>query len=103
FDKDLFYMKNIKPHGYTLKSQIGSYVKGRADHMISIRRHKRYLANLTALETASSPSQKFVYFPLHLQPEMTTSALGGIFEDQIFALSCLSSKIPVDWCILVKE
>ena len=38
--------------------------------------------------------QDFVYFPLQLQPEMTTSALGGRFRDQAYAierlqLSCL--------------
>ena len=30
--------------------------------------------------------EKFVYFPLPMQPEMTTSAIGGEFRDQLLAL-----------------
>ena len=49
-------------------------------------------------------NQKFVYFPLQLQPEMTTSMLGGdLYADQILALEVLHAFIPDDWEIYVKE
>jgi len=50
-----------------------------------------------------SSDKNIVYFPLHLQPELTTDALGGFFRDQINALEALRSIIPSDWVIIIKE
>jgi Capsule polysaccharide biosynthesis protein len=48
-------------------------------------------------------SRRFVYFPLQLQPEMTTSALGGPFKDQALAIESLARMLPEDVAIYVKE
>ena len=47
--------------------------------------------------------EKFVYFPLPMQPEMTTSAIGGEFRDQLLALERLSNILPKGVKIYVKE
>lgn len=48
-------------------------------------------------------SRKFVYFPLQLQPELTTSILGNEFSDQLLALERLAAMLPDDWHIYAKE
>jgi len=48
-------------------------------------------------------SKKFIYFPLHYQPEATTYPFGGMFADQIRALRLLSVSIPENYFIYVKE
>lgn len=46
---------------------------------------------------------KFVYFPLHYEPEANTSALGGEFTNQLDAVAALHAILPSGWRILIKE
>lgn len=63
-----------------------------------------YFETLAGFEDAEIDlSQPYVYFPLQLQPEMTTSTLGGRYNDQILAIETLRAKLPEDIRILVKE
>jgi len=48
-------------------------------------------------------NKKFVYVPLHVQPERSTSPQGDIFVDQILMLEILSASLPSDWIVYVKE
>lgn len=45
----------------------------------------------------------FIYVPLQNQPELSTSALGGIWRDQLLMLECLAADLPEGWKIYVKE
>lgn len=45
----------------------------------------------------------YIYFPLHLQPEMSTDAMGGIYADQLRALEELCAVLPDDMVVYVKE
>ena len=46
---------------------------------------------------------KYIYFPLHYQPEKTTSPLGRWFVNQYLAIEMLSFYAPPDVYIYVKE
>lgn len=48
-------------------------------------------------------SQKYIYLPLHYQPEATTSPLAGVFVNQLLIVQLLAYAIPEDFFIYVKE
>lgn len=48
-------------------------------------------------------SGDYVYVPLQMQPEMTTSSLGGRFRDQAYMIERLADILPDHVRILVKE
>lgn len=63
-----------------------------------------YFEHLLAFEdTVPDLDGPFVYFALQLQPEMTTSALGGPFKDQALAIETLARMLPPGVRLLVKE
>jgi hypothetical protein len=46
---------------------------------------------------------KYVYVPLHLQPEKTTLPLGGWYEEQLLMLRVLRESLPSDIYLYVRE
>ncbi len=48
-------------------------------------------------------NRDYIYFPLHLQPEMSTDAMGGIYADQLRALEELCAAVPEGMVVCVKE
>ena len=65
--------------------------------------NSRYLDKRVAFFKDEIKSENFIYFPLHLQPEMTTDVLGGQYADQILAIEKLRTIIPSDLAIYIKE
>lgn len=66
-------------------------------------RMRRYVRNIATHAKEPDFSQKYCYFALHFQPELTTSALGGRYVDQLLAIQRLSELLPDDWLIYVKD
>ncbi len=47
--------------------------------------------------------EDFIYFPLHVEPELAISPLGGHFEEQFEAIRFVASKLPRGWKVVIKE
>lgn len=72
---------------------------------IQLVRVMNFIKNYSSLvNTNPDLSKKFVYFALHLDPEIpTTPGLAGIYSDQALAIENLRKILPKDVLIYVKE
>lgn len=48
-------------------------------------------------------AERYVYFPLHVQPEMSTMTLAPFYLDQLAVLENLSKSLPINCRLVVKE
>lgn len=64
---------------------------------------KRYLRSLKRIERNYLPKEKFVYVPLHMQPEASTLPMGNRFTRPELLLSYILNNVPLDYTIVVKE
>lgn len=71
-----------------------------------IQKH-RYLKSLnryySSLTVEPLNNDKYVYFPLHYQPEATTSPVGDMFVNQRLCVEVLLKNLPEDYFVYVKE
>lgn len=58
------------------------------------------------IEKLDDVSEPYIYYPLHMQPEMNVTALAGtegLYSDQIFLLETLRRRLPSYVKIFIKE
>lgn len=108
YRKSVPYMQtNRHTLKYSLSRALSDYKTCGVAALLRHTRHKAYERNVKAAAVRFSECelkrQKYVYFPLHLQPELTTTTLGRAYRDQVTALEHLSQFIPSTWLILAKE
>jgi hypothetical protein len=115
FEKNLFYMKNIKQKKtFCLGSLLNDFrrvlmkrkhkpirVSGIWSKYTECKNYKKMSHKIYTKDIDFN--KKYVYFPLQLQPELTTSILGTKYADQLLALEHLAKLIPDDWLIYAKE
>lgn len=61
---------------------------------------KRYLNNVFDQDL---PPFKYVYFPLHVDPEATTMVLSHMHTDQLAVIEAISKSLPGDRVLVVKD
>lgn len=74
----------------------------------SVRRGRRlwFRRQMHAVERGARSipaADPFIYFPLHYEPEVAVSAVGGGFYNQVNAIQALHAILPKNWRILLKE
>ena len=69
------------------------------------RLHRRFKANRASVERIGDLDAvgEFVYFPLHLEPEMNVHVMGRRFFNQLDAVQALLGILPQGWTVLLKE
>ena len=129
-EKDWFYMKKnygAKPQwsfskffeGARYKKRLRLWIENNdclrlARELVSRKRRpqaffryyteKQFITFKKKYEISTPPLDvPYVYFPLHNQPERSTSIWGGIYVDQVLAVERLALLLPEDWAIYVKE
>lgn len=118
FKKNLFYMKEgvirLPPnhlsrfirqsfrHGLRKSSKPVRY-SGVIENYLQAKDFRNYYSIFAKNSSDLDLSEPYVYFPLHLQPELTTTGFGGKYSDQLDAIERISDMIPHGWRVLVKE
>ncbi len=73
---------------------------------LKVRLQRKYINRLNLLKKIDIKELnefKYVYFPLHMQPEATTMTCAPFYLNQIFVAETLSKSLPMDYRLVIKE
>ena len=69
----------------------------------STRKLEERTSFLEKFANKSIPSKKFVYYPLTVQPESSTSVRAPFYQNQLSLIQNISKSLPIDYILCVKE
>lgn len=101
--RDLSIFRKAPYYLHRFMSRDGKEVVRKLSKQISYLFMDNLKKEYSAVQSSVDFNKKFVYVPLHVQPECSTSPQGDIFVDQILMLEALSVSLPSGWRIYVKE
>lgn len=73
-------------------------------HRVSVPVRARWsLLNGTFQTPGYSPSSRFAYYPLHVDPEASTIVSAPMYTNQLAVVEALAKSLPLEMTLLVKE
>ncbi len=104
YKPDLPYMKGSGKRKGKTEFTLANFFERAFRKICENKRKNEYKKKMGEVEQKAIDFRKpFIYFPLQLNPELTTTSLGGDFFDQVLAIERLSCILPEGWKIYVKE
>jgi hypothetical protein len=80
-----------------------SYVEYWLYRSLAVRKKRALFEQHQKCTTPADLSKQFIYVPLQYQPEVSTSPMAGVYEDQYLLVELLSRTVPSGWLVYVKE
>jgi hypothetical protein len=80
-----------------------SYIEYWLYRSLAVRKKRALFEQHQICISPADLSQPFIYVPLQLQPEVSTSPLAGVYVEQYLLVELLSRTAPPGWLIYVKE
>jgi hypothetical protein len=77
-----------------------NYLKRSYNHIIERKKIEKFFKK-NAL--TNIPQQKFVFFPLHVEPERTISIDASFSTNQVEIIHQIAKSLPIDYMLFVKE
>ena len=98
FSSIFFFLKGLKRNFKNLmRFQIDYYTFNSAffDFYTSLKKN--------SFKWSKKLPTKYIYFPLHVDPEASTMVESYLYTDQLFIIELISKSMPGDYALLVKE
>lgn len=100
-EKIELYVDRLKVY---LKKKDISILKNKIKYQIQLKSgEKKLLREIEKYEISPDINKRFLFFPLHMQPEATTLPLGDYFENQLLAIKIVAKCLPKNVFLYVKE
>jgi len=99
----LFYLRQRFFNPFTRDKGSYIYYKAYEHTMDELVFFFRYLKARKYFNQKADLNKKFVYFPLHMQPEATTIVCAPKYEKQLYFIDSLVKSLPADTMLYVKE
>ena len=95
--------KDLKKLNADLKNLFKKFKYDKANFKKEVKLAHQLFKYYNRLTVAPDFSKKYIYVPLHLQPELSTSPLASFFVDQQLMVQLLSYFLPEDIYLYIKE